>query len=395
MDKKILITGGGHSEIPLIQAAKKLNMYVITTGKNLDGLGHKLADKYVPGDFSDKEFIYQLAKKEQVDSIVSGCNDFAYLSTAYACERMGLFGHDSYQIAKVIHHKDKFRMLTKDLDIRTPNMFRCFNEEEVLQACRKLKFPIVVKPVDLTGGKGVTICQTKQEILPAYQYALKCSKKIVVILEEYIIGDNHGISTLLKNQKVVFWFCDNEQYYHNKYLVAGASSPSTVPQCAIFEIIQNIEKIAKKLKLSDGLFHSQFILEKGIFPVLIDPCRRTPGDLYVKFVEYVTGVDYSIEIIKAECGQEIHNSYELEFNCIARECIMSEKKGIVEDIIISSKIKEHILDSLIFGKRGELIENISTYKAGILFLKFNNWNEMEQIVREFHNNVTIKVQDAK
>ena len=62
--KKILITGGSHAEVPLIKEARRENYYVITTGNNTAGMGHALADKYVPGDFSDKEFVYRLARKE-------------------------------------------------------------------------------------------------------------------------------------------------------------------------------------------------------------------------------------------------------------------------------------------------------------------------------------------
>ena len=80
MNKRILITGGSHAEIPLIESAHLLNQFVITTGNNRNGLGHKLADKYIPGDFSDKNFVLELAKKENVDAIISGCNDFAYIS---------------------------------------------------------------------------------------------------------------------------------------------------------------------------------------------------------------------------------------------------------------------------------------------------------------------------
>ena len=105
--KKMLLLGGSHAEIPMIQAAKKMGYYVITSGNQVDGLGHPYGDKYVQADFSDKEAILQLAKKEQVDAICSGCNDFACLTAAYVAEKLGSPGHDSYENAIKIHHKDK------------------------------------------------------------------------------------------------------------------------------------------------------------------------------------------------------------------------------------------------------------------------------------------------
>ena len=70
--KKLLITGGSHSEYPVIEAAKNIGWYVISTGNDEGSLGHIIADKYVKGDFSDKEWVYNLAKEEKVDAIIFG-----------------------------------------------------------------------------------------------------------------------------------------------------------------------------------------------------------------------------------------------------------------------------------------------------------------------------------
>ena len=97
--KKMLLLGGSHAEIPMIQAAKKMGYYVITSGNQADGLGHPYGDEYIKKDFSDKDAILQLAKEEQIDAICSGCNDFACLTAAYVAEKLGLPGHDSYETA--------------------------------------------------------------------------------------------------------------------------------------------------------------------------------------------------------------------------------------------------------------------------------------------------------
>ena len=92
--KKLLLLGGSHAEIPLIKAAQELGWFVITTGNNRDGLGHPYADKTVFADFSNKETMLGLARSEGVQAVCSGCNDFALLSTVYVCEKLGIPGHD-------------------------------------------------------------------------------------------------------------------------------------------------------------------------------------------------------------------------------------------------------------------------------------------------------------
>lgn len=388
--KKILITGGSHAEIPLIQSAKSLGYYVITTGNNFDGLGHKLADEYIAGDFSDKEFVYNLAKDNNVSAIVSGCNDFAYISTAYACEKLNLPGHDTYENAVTVHHKNKFMSVLKLAGVRTPKTFECSDFSECVKAVEEINFPIILKPVDLTGGKGVSTCNSMKELEIAYENALKWSREKIVVIEEFIVGENHGASFLLKNQKVVFAFFDNEQYYLNKYLVSGACHPSNLNDFSKNQLISDVEKVAKYLNLADGLFHTQFICDKNNFPVIIDPCRRSPGDLYIKFVKYSTEVDYPLQIVKAEIGQELDDVYNINEHMIARECIMTDSNGIFDAVEIDDKIKNNIIDSLIWAEEKEPIDDFTKYKAGILFLEFDNKELLYDRVKNFHSLVTIK-----
>lgn len=387
--KKLLLTGGSHAEIPLIQAAHKQGWYVITTGNNTDGLGHMIADKYVQGDFSDKEFVYELAKKEEVDAIVSGCNDFAYLSTAYACQRLNLPGHDSYETATTIHHKDKFRQLLRELKINTPQAIKCAMESDVQNACNTMGFPVVVKPVDLTGGKGVEICQTIEEALHAFQCAQELTREPAVIVEEFIEGNNYGITTLLKNQKVIWYLSGNEEYYINKYLVSGAYAPSDVYEYSLIELIHQIEKIAEHLMLSDGLFHAQFIVTHDGKPYIIDPCRRSPGDLYILFAKYATGVDYPEAIIKSETGQRLNDHYTCDRKFVARECIMTDVGGIYDHIFIDETIRPLIREQMIWAKSGDMIDDIMKFKAGILILEFSSYEKMRRMLEKMNTLVYI------
>ncbi len=391
MQKKVLITGGSHAELPLINELHNLGYFVVTTGKNQEGIGHQHADQYVFGDFSDKDFVLQLAKTTQVTGIVSGCNDFAYLSTAYACEKLGLPGHDSYALSEKIHHKEQFHRLLIETGIRAPKHIDC-HKEEVEAQYSDIGFPLVVKPVDLTGGKGVCICHNFSELIPAVDRALSVSRQTVIMLEEYIEGGNYGASFLLKKGHVTSFFCGNEQYSNNKYLVSGAYGPSDLSQQTLFELIHQVEALAQKSLLVDGLFHVQFIVNQYGFPIMIDPCRRTPGDLYVLLAGYSTGVNYAREIVKAELGFSIEDSYVEERNFVARECIMADYNGRIKDIEISEDIEKNIRYKMIWGKKGDFIEDDTKYKAGIVIMQFQHAGDMRRTVDHFKEKVTLVVE---
>jgi len=393
MKGNVLITGGSHAEIPLIDALHKIGYSVISTGLNKDGPGHKVADTYELADFSDKEEMLRLAKKYNISGVISGCNDFAYLSAAYVAAQLGLKGYDEMKTATLIHHKDAFRQLQKDCGVRYPEFVVCRSVNELHTVQETLKLPVVVKPVDLTGGKGVEVCYTWEAVKRQFHDAIKLTREVQIIIEEYIDGENHGTSMLLKDGRAVFSFFDNEEYFKNKYLVSGAYSPSNLTNEQKEDVVEQVERLAQRAKLCDGLFHCQFIIDAAGLPYLIDPCRRAPGDLYIKLVSYATGIDYPMAIIKSQLGLSMDN--ELAFipvdRCIARECMMAEANGFIQRIVIDPDYEDHIIEKVQWLYPGDKIDNYMTYKAGIVFFEYPNGEELRKRMSNLYDHVRIEI----
>jgi len=383
--KKMLLLGGGRAEIPLIQAAQSLGWYVITTGNAREGLGHPYADKNVFADFSDKDAMLELAKSEGVQAVCSGCNDFALLSTAYVCEKLGLPGHDSYATSLEIHHKDKYRALATKLGIPTPRALVVRSAADFEAAIAQLTFPIIVKPVDLTGGKGIHRAANADEAREAYKDACSRTRQDHIVVEEFVQGSNHGFSAMLVKGKVAFAFSDNEQYYINKYMVSGANSPSTSSNKTLAMLREYSERIAQELHLVDGILHIQYIEQADGIPVIIEICRRPPGDLYIKFVKYATGIDYPKFIILAETGEDISGIADVPTQGFwLRHCIMADYQagengcsGTVREVTFTPEIQGNIVEKFLWYKPGEVITDKLTYKAGIVFFKFDTLAEMQ------------------
>ena len=389
--KKLLLLGGSHAEIPLIKAAQELGWFVITTGNNRDGLGHPYADKTIFADYSNKDAVLEIACNEGVQAVCSGCNDFALLSTVYVCEKLGLPGHDSYATSLEIHHKDKYRALATRLGIPTPRAVTVRNEQEFEAAINgttfantpvPLAFPIIVTPVDLTGGKGIHRAANVEEARAAYKDATSRTREDHVVVEEFVTGTNHGFSAMLVKGKVAFAFADNEQYFVNKYLVSGANSPSTTSEAGLAKLREYSERIARELNLVDGILHIQYIERADGTPVIIEICRRPPGDLYIKFVKYATGVDYPKFIIMAETGMDIATIPDIPtLGYWLRHCIMAgpeiENGCAVREVTFATEIQDNIVEKFLWYKPGETIEDKLLYKAGIVFFKFNSLAEMQ------------------
>ena len=86
--KRVLLLNAGHNDERLLRALKTLNCYVITTGNRPELPGHKLADEYVYGDYTDLDAMYALAVDRRVDAVCPCCNDFGVITAAYISEKL-------------------------------------------------------------------------------------------------------------------------------------------------------------------------------------------------------------------------------------------------------------------------------------------------------------------
>ena len=389
----LLILGGSHSDIPIIKAAKSLGFYVITTGNRKSDLGHAYSDHYVPADYSDADEIHEIARNYSVSSICPCCNDFAAISASEVATRLGLPGHDRPEIARIIHHKDRWREFANHHLIPSPRAFGISDIEELKWLSDSFEFPLLVKPVDLTGGKGIETVNSYVQAELAIKRALEVSKEKRVVIEEYIEGTKHGFSAFLRNQTVAFWFVDNEQYHISPYLVAGASTPSLVSAESVGILINICELVARILGLVDGIFHVQFIERCPGDPIIIEICRRPPGDLYVELVRYASGAPYSEWIIESFSGYNLDHIVQMPARkAISRHCLMADKAGILTGYEYRGLNNIRLLDGMVWGLPGDEIYDPAIQKLGILLLDYSLASEEERraisMQQIFHCRVT-------
>lgn len=389
--KKLLIAGGGYADIPLILAAKKLGFYVITSGNRPNDMGHQYSNEYRMADFSDCDAILKLAKRLKISAICPCCNDFSALSAAYTAGKMGLPGHDPYRISQIIHHKDLYRKFALENGIASPRASWFTNKKDALKGMASLPLPVVIKPVNLSGGKGISTVNRMEESEKAVEKAFTILRTQRIVVEEFIEGERHGFSAFLVNGRVVFFFSDNEHYFLNPYMVAAASTPSTVSSEVENNLCIQSEKIASLLSLTTGIFHLQYIL-RNEEPIIIEICRRAPGDLYIKLVEYATGVDYSSWIVRAFAGMDCSDLEQASVKgFFTRHCVMAPRDGTLKNIVFDSSLDSMIIDKLMWWNKGEQVVNHLTTKFGIVFLEFRSQDEMMKTTDRLHELIVAQI----
>jgi biotin carboxylase len=373
---RMLVAGGGYADIPLILAARKLGYYVITSGNRPDELGHRYSDEYRQADYSDPDAILELARSLGVAALCACCNDFSALSCAYAAEKLGLPGHDPFETAQLVHHKDRYREFALRNGIPAPRAVGVRSVEEGLAAIAAFDYPLIVKPVDMTGGKGISTIRDKGQARGAIDKAMGVSRAKRVVIEEYLEGSRHGFSAFLRDGRVAFHFSDNEHYYLNPYLVSAASAPGLVSDAVVSQLCQWSEQIAALLSLKTGIFHIQYILHNGR-PIIIEICRRAPGDLYIRLVHIATGVDYAEWIVRASAGKECGELKHIEpKGFFTRHCVMPSHGGTVRDVVFDPTLERMIVEKFMWWERGDKVTDVLTTKLGIVLLRFDSEGEM-------------------
>jgi biotin carboxylase len=330
-----------------------------------------------------------LAKSLSIDGLCAGANDFSALTCSYVAQNLGLPGHDSYEICRTIHIKDEYRAFAKQHGIRSPNAWGYSSLEDAIKGLELLSYPLIVKPVDLTGGKGVGVATTIAEGRVAIAEAFNKTRAGRIVIESYLSGTHHGLTTFIRNQEVVFYFVDNEHYYKNLFMVSGASTPSSVSDEVVGLVCRDAQKIAKSLNLVDGILHIQFIRTSD-GPVILEICRRAPGDLYIKLVEVATGLDYPELIVRSAVGDDCKDAQHLRPNaCYLRHCIMANHNGVVSTVELDPWVRSRVHFQNIWGGSDYLVKNYLTEKLGILIIKFKSAEELEYFLSCHENLINI------
>ena len=393
--KKVLIPNGNYTDIRLIKAFKKMGFYVITSGNAPELEGHKYADEYVPHDYSDHVGMLELAKELRIDYISACSNDFGVTTAAYIAENLGLPGHDTFQNARIIAEKDLFKKFAMENDIQAiPS--RWFDNEDVAEEFVKdAEYPLIVKPADLGGGKGVTCAQGYKDAVKAIGVAFSVSRRKHIVIEPFIEGEQGSITAFLVNKKVVTWITFNEfDSYYNPFLVGYTTSPANGMQGVGRELIEQIERIASLLHLADGIFHVQYKMHNGK-PLIMECMRRCLGNHSLKTASMLADFEWEEWIAKSYCGFDCksiprRNGGEKQ---MSHFYIQAPQNGIVNDVKIDSELEPYIVDRIMQWERGTEIDAFEKEILGFLFMEYPNREIRDEMANRYKELIVVDMMD--
>ena len=397
--KKVLLLGGSHFQVPSVKCAKRLGYYTITCDYLPDNPGHKYADEYYNVSTTDKEAVLKLAKDLQIDGIVCYASDPAAPTAAYVAEQMGLPGQP-YKSVEILANKDLFRKFLTDNGFNVPRARGFVAKEDAKVDWNNFKKPVMVKPVDSSGSKGVSKIAKIEELDKAIDYALSFSRCKRFIVEEYIEKsgyqvDGDGFSV---DGKLVFYAFGNQHndLQCNPYVPAGISLPYHKTLSEQQRLVDQIQRVFDLLHLRSGAYNFEARYDENGVPYILEIGPRNGGNLIPQIIKYATGVDMVEYTIKAAMGEDLSNLKQVQSDkFVASYIIHSKKDGILKGVVLDEELKsKNVLEFDMIVSNESKVEkfNGSNGTLGTMILKFDSMEEMLYKMDNMDNYVKVIVE---
>ena len=382
--KKVLLLGGSHFQVPSVKKAKELGYYTITCDYLPGNPGHKFADEYHNVSTTDKEAVLSLAQKLKIDGIVCYASDPAAPTAAYVAEKMSLPGQP-YKSVEILSNKDLFRKFLTENNFNVPRANGYSSIEQAKEDFKNFKLPVMVKPVDSSGSKGVTKISKIEELEKAIEYALSFSRAKRFIIEEYVEKYGYqigGDGFSIDGQLVFRCFASNHFNLKtgNPFVPTGDSWPNNMSVNIHNKIHNEIQRLLTLLNMKTGAYNFDIRVDKNENVFLMEVAPRNGGNLVPQIIQYATGVDMVEYTIQAAMGKDCSNLKMIApkgfWSCFV---VHSKKTGILKAIDIKEELKKNnIVEQDIMCNIGDKVNsfNGSNGTLGIMILKFSSMDEM-------------------
>ena len=186
MQKKLMLLGGIRYLLPVIKAAHEQGYYVITADYLPDNIAHKYSDEYANVSIIDKEAVLKVAKEKRIDGIMSFGVDPGVVSASYVQDKMGLPSFGPYESVCILQNKDRFRSYLSEHGFNAPKAKGYSDLMDALADQEEWDYPIIVKPTDSAGSKGVSRVDEKSQLKAAVEHAFDKSLSGHIIIEDFI-----------------------------------------------------------------------------------------------------------------------------------------------------------------------------------------------------------------
>lgn len=389
--KKLMLLGGLRYLLPVIEAAHRHGIHVITVDYLPGNIAHRYSDEYHNVSILDKEAVLRLAQELEIDGIMSFAVDPGVVTAAYVAEKMGLPFQCSYESACILQDKARFRKFLADNGFNVPNAKGYDNADAAIADVGYFNWPIIVKPVDSAGSKGVTRVDAETELPRAINHAIECSPSKRFIIEDFLEkqGCSSGIECFAVDGKALYnafydQIFDNEAI--NPYTPSGERWPSVMPEHYQRELKDELQRLFALLGVSSGIFNVECRVCTNGKAYLMEVSPRAGGNRLAEMLRYAADVD----IIEAETchavGLPMPPVHEPNYRgCYAITVLHARHDGTFQELRIDPRFEaQHVVERDLWAAPGHRVTRFTgaNQSLGTLFLRFDSVTEADVALQD-------------
>lgn len=391
--KKLMLLGGSRYLYPIIEKAHELGLYVITCDYLPDNDAHKRSDEYVNVSIIEKDAVLEVAKEKQIDGIMSFACDPGVLTAAYVAERMGLPFQCSYETAKILQNKGLFRKFLLDHGFNCPHAKSYTDPQAPYADVNYFTWPVIVKPVDSAGSKGVTKVDSPDDLADAIKTALSISHSSTFIIEDFLTFESYHSSADLftvngKLQAVSYSDQLFDKEADNPYTPAFIIWPSTMKIEQQNYLTREIQRLMNILGVKDGIYNIESVVGKGGVPYIMEVSPRGGGCKIAELQEMAFTKNIIENEVRKSIGMPLLPIREKPLVGAWCEMIVHARlgqSGIFESLEIRDDIREcnvRVID--MSTKKGDKVQPFTgaNMALGDMFLQFRNRTELDEIISD-------------
>ena len=400
--KKLMLLGGIRYLLPVIKAAHEQGYYIITADYIPDNIAHKYSDEYVNVSIIDKEAVLKVAQEKQIDGIMSFGVDPGVVSASYVQNKMGLPSFGPFESVEILQNKDKFRAFLTKNGFNVPQAKGFDSIDAAMNEIYWYPWPVIVKPTDAAGSKGVTRVDRPEDLKAALEYAMEHSISGHIIVEEFIekAGCSSDTDSMSIDGKLVFTsFCAQrfDDNATNPYTPAAYSWPSTFTKEQEDYLKSEIQRLITLLGLKTVVYNIETRIGTNGKPYIMELTPRGGGNRLCEMLRYATGVDMITAITRAIVGDPIIEPIEQKpYNGHWAEIILhADNSGIFDHLEICKELPAEVVEEDLWVKQGDHVESFegANNAIGTLVLKFQTAVELEYAITHQREWLKVVVKD--
>lgn len=401
--KKLMILGGSGYILPVIKTAQKLGCYVITCDYLPDNIAHKYSDEYCNVSVLDKEAVLKEAQRLKINGILSFACDPGVVTAAYVAEKMDIPFQGSYKAVSILQDKGLFRKFLAEHDFNCPHAKRYTDIESPFSDIEFFQWPVIVKPVDSAGSKGVTRVDSPDKLKEAIEIAVSNSHSHTFIIEDFLTFEGYHSSTdvfTVDGEIKFISFSDQlfDQDADNPYTPTQIIWPSTMKKEYQDYLSSEIQRLMSLLKMRTGLYNIESCVGSDGRPYIMEVSPRGGGCRIAEIQKLAFGVNLIEAEVRGALGYSLREIRQTECDGCWCEMVIHAgfgESGILRRFIIDPEIEKKYVETVELAvKPGDVIHPFTgaNMSLGDMFLRFDSREELERVMSDEHRWMKIEIE---